>query len=366
MTALAEHQFRRPVRPVRLAGALTIGIALATMTGLWMGHRASPNDDPTAPVSRVVETGPARLTLSPAWQPVAPAERTPGLDSEQLAVLSKSSELSTMAIVTFGTAGDRSLIPRALADLVDPPRTQPRVTSLGGRPAWTYRALNARRWNLVMDVTVLPTTAGMLALACASPSNAGPGCASSVTSVSLRGAAILKPSPSVALAAQLPAELVRLDHARVDGRAALSRARTPAAQAVAVHRLADQHRAAADRLRAQFGTAARPLVAGLGATSRAYTALGTAASNGLPARFDAARREVDRAETGLGAAINRTREAGMRDTASAKPTSPAPAATEPTPPSPTKPMLVALLLLGSCAAGFALSGRLAGALTRAR
>jgi len=304
--------------------------------------------------------------MSAAWEPVAPAERSPGLDSEQLAVLTRSSELSTMAIVTVGTADEQSLIPRALADLVDRPRTQPRVTSLAGRPAWTYLALNARRWNLVMDVTVVPTTAGMLALACASPKDADPGCASSVTSVSVPGHAALEASPSVALAMQLPALLAQLDDSRVDGRAALSRARTPAAQGVALQHLADQHRAAADRLSTEFGTAARPLVAGLEVTRRAYAALGTAASDGSPARFDAARRDLDRAETGLGAAINRTREAGMRDTASSKPTSPAPAATEPARRSLTQPMLVVLLLLGSCAAGFALSGRLAGALTRVR
>jgi hypothetical protein len=366
VTALADHQLRRPVRLSRLGGAVAIGIALATITGLWAGHHVSPNADPETPATRVVEAGPVRLTMPAAWQPVPRAARTPGLDSEQLAVLTKSSELSTMAIVTFGTAGDRSLIPRALADLVDPPRTQPRITSLAGRPAWTYRALNARRWNLVMDVTVLPTTAGMLALACASPSKAGPGCAPSATSVSLRGAAALKPSPSVALAAQLPAELVRLDHARVDGRAALSRARTPAAQAVTLHRLADQHGAAADRLRAEFGTAARPLAAGLDVAGRAYAALGTAASDGSSARFDAARRKVRRAESELGTRIDSARAIGMRDRAAPRSTSPGPTAAEPAGPSITQPVLVVLLLLGSCAAGFALSGPLVSALTRVR
>ena len=327
----------------------------------------APKGDSQAPATRVVEAGPARLAVPAAWQPVAPAERSRGLDSEQLAVLSQSSDRSTMVVATFGTADGRSLIPRGLAELVHQPRSQPRVTSLAGRPAWTYRALNARRWNLVMDITVLATTEGMLALACASPApsrDASRGCASSVKSVSLPGLAALQASPSVALAVQLPAMLARLDQARVDGRAALARARTREAQAVALERLAGQHLAAADRLRTAFATAARPLIAGLQDSGRAYTALGTAASDGSPARFDAARQEVDRAETGLGAAINRTREAGMRDTASAKPTSPAPAATEPTRLSLTQPMLVALLLLGSCAAGFALSGRLAGALTQ--
>ena len=368
MTVLVEHRLRRPLRLRRLVGAVAIGITLAALAGVWAGRLLSPSGDSKAPVSRVLEAGPAHLVLPAAWQLVAPAERFRGLESEQLAVLSPTSDLSTMVVATFGTADQRSLIPRALGELVHGPRSQPRVASLAGRPAWVYRGLETS-WNMVMDVTVLPTTAGMLALACvsrASSMDAGPGCASSVKSVSLRGVTALEPSASVALAVQLPSMLARLDDARVDGRAALSRARTREAQAAALHRLAAQHVAAADRLRTAFGTPARPLVGGLEDTGRAYTALGTAASDGSSARFGVARLEVRRAETELGASIDRTREAGMRDTAAAKPTSPRPKLTDPAPPFLTQPMFVIVLLLGSCVAGFAVSGPLADALAKVR
>ena len=294
-----------------------------------------------------------------AWQPVAPAERSRGLDSEQLAVLSPESDLSTMVVATFGTAGERSLIPRALAQLVHRSRSQPRVTSLAGHPAWTYRALNARRWNLVLDVTVLPTREGMLALACSSPApsrDAGRGCAAPVKSVSLPGVTTLQASPSVALTVQLPAVLARLDQARVDGRAALGRARTSEAQAVALQRLADQHLAAADRLHTAFGAAARPLIAGLQDSGRAYAALGRAASDGSPARFGAARQEVRVAEAELGDAVDRIREAGTRDTAANASTSPRATAIEPTRPVVSKLVLLILVLLASAAAGFLASG----------
>ena len=221
-----------------------------------------------------------------------------------------------------------------------------------------------------MDVTVLPTTAGMLALACASPApsgDAGPGCAAAVKSVSVRGVAALESSRTVALAAQLPAMLAELDDARVDGRAALTRARTREAQAVALQSLAGRHGAAADRLRTEFGTAARPLIAGLEDSRRAYAALATAASDGLPARYVAARRQVRVAEGELGDAIDRTRRrAGARDTAAAAPPSPAATVTEPARPLVTQPILLILLLLGSCAAGFALTGPLADALAKLR
>ena len=127
-----------------------------------------------------------------------------------------------------------------------------------------YRALDTPRRRLVMDVTVLPTTAGVLAVGCAWPvdfmgGGLAPDCASSVESISVRGAVTLKPSRSVALASELPAVIARLDHARADGRAALSRARTPEAQAAAAHRLARHHMAAAERLRVAFGNAAKAL-----------------------------------------------------------------------------------------------------------
>jgi hypothetical protein len=369
MTTLVGHGFTRPFRLRRLVGGLAIGIALAALTGVAASRLVAPDSASEMPASVVVEAGPARLAMPAAWQPVARDERSAGLDSKQLAVLSRSSDLSTMVFVTFGAPDEGSLIPRALGELAHTPRSEPRVTSLGGRPAWVYRGVDARRWNLVMDVTVLPTTAGMLALACASPApsgDAGPGCAAAVKSVSVRGVAALESSPTVALAAQLPAMLAGLDEARVDGRAALTRARTREAQAVALQSLAGRHGAAADRLRTEFGTAARPLIAGLEDSRRAYAALATAASDGSPARYVAARRQVRVAEGELGVAIDRTRRAGARDTAAAAPPSPAATVTEPARPLVTQPILLILLLLGSCAAGFALTGPLADAIAKLR
>jgi hypothetical protein len=369
MTTLVGHGFARSFRLRRLVGGLAIGIALAALTGAGASRLVAPDGTPEVPASVVVEAGPARLAVPAAWQPVAPGERVPGLDSEQLAVLTRSSDLSEMAIVTFGAPGEVSLIPRALGELAYAPQSEPRVTAVGGHSAWTYRGVKARRWNLVMDVTVLPTTAGMLALACASPApstDESAGCATAVKSVAVSGVSALESSPSVALSAQLPAALARLDEARVDGRAALSRARTREAQAVALHSLADHHGAAADRLRSEFGTAARPLSAGLEDTRRAYAALAAAASDGSPARYGAARRKVRLAEAGLGGAVDRTRRAGARDIAAVAPPPPAPTVTEPARPFVAQPVFLILLLLGSCAAGFALTGPLAGAIKKLR
>ena len=123
------------------------------------------------------------------------------------------------------------------------------------------------------------------------------------------------------------------------------------AQAVALQSLAGRHGDAADRLRTEFGTAARPLIAGLEDSRLAYAALATAASDGLPARYVAARRQVRVAEGELGDAIDRTRRAGARDTAAAAPPSPAATVTEPARPLVTQPILLILLLLGQLRRG---------------
>jgi hypothetical protein len=366
---MGRYESNPPLRLRWLAAGVAVGVAVAVLAGVWASRLVSPVRDPKAPTNLLVDAGPAHLVLPRAWQRVAPSTRLPGLDSERLALLSPSPGSSTMAVVTFGPADEQSLIPRALRALVHEPRSQPRATSLAGRPAWVYRALDTPRQDLMMDVTVLPTTAGMLAVACASSthsSDAASDCASSVKSVSMRGVAALKPSPPVALALELPAILEPLDHARVGGRAALSRARSPEAQALTLHRLASQHLAVADRLRVAFGTAAKALIAAFEESGRAYAALGTAASDGSSARFGAVRKEVRVAEAQLGGAIDRVRKAGTREIAANPSLSPAAPVTGPARPSVTQPLLVVLLLLGSGVAGFVSTGPLTDATRKLR
>jgi hypothetical protein len=352
----------------RLAAAVTVGIAVAALTGAWTSRTLSGIGQPKAPTTRVVDAGPAQVVVPAAWEPAAPDAALAGPAREQLAVLSASAAAPTLAVVTFGAAADRSLIPGAMRALVPLALLQqPRVGSLAGRPAWVYRALDTSGRRLVMDVTVLPTTAGVLAVGCAWPADfrgGGRDCASSVKSVSVRGAATLTPSRSVALAAELPAAIAGLDHKRADGRAALSRARTPNAQAAAAHRLARQHLAAAEQLRTAFGTAARPLIAGLEDSGHAYAALGTAASDGASARFRAARREIRIAETKLAGGIDRARKAGARATDASASTSPPATRIEPARPVVTKLVVVMLVLLASAAAGFIASGPAAEATSR--
>ena len=129
---------------------------------------------------------------------------------------------------------DRSLVPRALRRLVRDLGERPRATGLAGYRAWRYSGLLGRNGSDVLDVTVLPSSAGTLGVGCISPlgaASATADCASSIRSVSMRNAAIFVPSPDLALSLTLPDVLTALDRARVRGRAALRGAGTRGGQA---------------------------------------------------------------------------------------------------------------------------------------
>src|SRR5204862_6188157 len=125
---------------------------------------------------------------------------------------------------------------------------------LGGYAAWRYG-----------DVTLLPSGAGVLALACRA-------CSGAVTHAAFADAAALVPAPDLAWRLRLPAVLAQLDAARRSGRLALRRAGSPAAQAVAARGLAAADLAAAPALRPFSGAAQRSLLTSLTGAARAFLA----------------------------------------------------------------------------------------------
>jgi len=205
-------------------------------------------------------------------------------------------------IVMVAPPADRSLVPPAMRKLVRDLGRGPRGARLAGHPAWQYSALRARKSARAFDVTVLPSTAGVLGIACASTGwsyDASTDCASSILSVSMGGARILAPAGDLALRLRLPRVLATLDQARVRRRTALRRAATAARQARLARDLARDHVAAVDSLRPVAGRAGASLVDRLSDAADAYLALARAANLGSASRFDAARGDVRSAEARL-------------------------------------------------------------------
>jgi hypothetical protein len=343
-----------------LAAVVAGGSAAAVAAGLGAAAIAAPDPPVPQPASRVVHAGPVVMTVPVSWRHAAPIAE---LDGSPATVLTNGS--SERVVVVFGPADGRSLLPRALRVQVDSPLPWSRDASLAGRPAIAYGRVHAG--DLSLDVTALPTSAGILAVACPHSDGQRSDCGSGIKDVSVPGAIALVPSPAIPAAAQLPAAIARLDGATVAGRAELAAAGTPAAQAAAAARLASRHRATAEELRSAFGVPVAGVAAALDRSADGYDALGAAAAAGSPGAFAAARADIRTAETALSAAVDTVIRDGTRPSRNPAPAPPAAAPAEDTPGSVqlAEVLLVTLLLLASVAAGFVSSGPVLRAAARA-
>jgi hypothetical protein len=266
-------------------------LAAIAAVGVIAGHIASADNEPA---TRSVRVGAATLTVAGAWRVI---------DGSTLA-----NGPQRMRVV-LGPAEDPSLVPAALREGTRGDKAQ--AARLGGYRAWSYGG-----------VTVLPSTLGVLGVAC----DPGP-CASAVRSVSVAGAAILAPEPDLALRLRAPTTLAMLDAARVSARAALASA-TATAPAKSI---AATHRAALDALRPVAGPA---LIAALSRAEHAYDRLAQASS---ATGFNAARTDVIAADGALDTVVAALARAG----APVVQRPPAPA----TPPSSGEASALTLLLV---------------------
>jgi hypothetical protein len=333
-----------------MVGAACLGaLAIAVGGGVLAAHVVARGERVGPGAVRVVRAGAATLAVPRGWRTVA--LRDAGAPVGTTAVFAPSPDAHDRVIVTVAPAEDPSLVPAALRGLVRDLGRGPRATRLGGHRAWRYVGLPGRNREDVLDVTLLPTTAGVLGIACVSAVSAAgatANCASSIGSVSISSGAMLVPSGELALRLRLPRVLAVLDRARVRFRAALVRAGTGAGQARLAGRLAREHLAGADSLHPVAGRAGGPLLDALSNVAGAYRELGRAASAGSASGFHAARGTVQTAEAGLAAAIDRL---GLRDARE-------PAVAPPTRSSPGRPdapglVLVLVLFLGLLALGLA-------------
>jgi hypothetical protein len=284
-----------------------IALALAVVAGVALGRIVGPRGGTTPAATRDVDVGAARLVVPGDWRTARlRSAGIPGLDPATTAVLSPYSGAPARAIVMMAPIDDPSLLPHALRAAAAGVVPQHGTTRLAGRPAWLYSDLLSAPGDRTMDITVMPTSAGVLAVACVAPitwSSAGGDCASMVQAVGVRGAGTLAPSADLALRVRLQRALTTLDAVRVRARAGLGRAATPAAQASWARELASANGAAAASLRPVAGAAGKPLLRRLSDTAHAYSRLALAATAGARNAFSSARHAVDRAEARLSQSV---------------------------------------------------------------
>jgi hypothetical protein len=305
---LAPWAAPRPQTMLAVIAAATLVAALvAAGAGWWIRSAAGPDAPRVAPVAVPVTVGPVVLVPPARWTAVDASAGLPATDPSTTAAFELEPGVPGRAIVTLAPADDPSLLPKALRDIARGPLPAPQKTTLLGHEAWSYPSLNATG-RRTADVTVLATSAGVLAVACLSDSadaNGAAGCASQIAGLRLSSGEWLRPSADLAAAAVAPPILRRLDSARLDARAALHRARTPRGQAHAARRLSAVHARAAGSLAPYADGRAGPVVAALRASSRSYAQLAAAAGARAPQRYRTARGAVRRDDAALRATVGR-------------------------------------------------------------
>jgi hypothetical protein len=289
-----------------------LAFACMVVAGLagWGAARAlrAPSQG-AAEASRTVSIGPARLKVPTSWTAIAPTSAgIPGLDAASTSAFSIEDGLGRHAVVTFGAPADRRLIPSSLRPELRAPFGAPTPTFLAGYPAWSYPSVSTVRPNVVVQLTVLPTTAGVLAVACPSRSAvAAPSeCDQDVDQLFVSGAHLLRPAPETAFQLAVSPVLTQLQQDRAAIQPRLTAARDGGAQAQALQAFGEAYAAAGrllEPLAPPSGRAAT-LVASLRGAARAYRAAGTAASIGAFGDYSVARAAVKAAESRVATALS--------------------------------------------------------------
>lgn len=297
---------------VAILGALAVsGVIVAAVLGWRAGFAATSPAPAVSGESRAVRLGPAHLTVPSTWTPVNPARAgVSPLDPGVTLAFAMLPSLPGHAVLTLAAPADDSLIPSPLRRVLKAAPGKPRSGVLGGHRAWSYQRLATGRGDAVMDVAVVPTSAGVLAVACVSSGvvfGAVSGCQQDVQRISVPGARVFAPAPELGFRLQVGPALERLNALRARGDTDLRAARSRGAQSRALRVVATAYADTADSLAplAPPRGAAAAVVAALRDAARAYRAAGEAAATGSSRRYAAGRTAVRAAEAGVATALQR-------------------------------------------------------------
>jgi hypothetical protein len=282
----------------RVVAAGGVALVAAGLAGWSLGGVWGAPQTVAAPAPAVV-IGDMRFGLPAGWAPAPEGGQAfvpaPGLPAR--------------ALLVSGPAVDRSLIPASLRESLPADLPDPRRTELGGLPAWAYGPLRGE--GRTLEVTVAPTSTGMLAVACSAPPDAwvaALGCADRVRGIALGAGRALTPTAELGFRQRSRVVVGDLDARRVRGRRSLARAAGPRSRAAAARRLAAAHRGAANRLAPlAAGGASADAVGALRRAERGYARLAVAARHGARRRFANARAAIRAADADLVRALQRLR-----------------------------------------------------------
>jgi hypothetical protein len=273
----------RRERSGRVGGValLVAATLLAGVAGAVVGSVLAP--EPSAPPAAEPEpriglrSGVVRLALPAGWEPLGRRSALPGFE-QATAVRAGRSEIA----LDLRAPEHPSLLPAQVAAAGELPA--PRLRELGARTVWRYDLPGER-----VVAMVLPTTGGILTIACGRSAQTGAECEHAVRTVWVEGASVLRPAPEAAAAIALPDIVARLNRVRRDERRRLAATPWPAPRARASQRLARAYAGAAAGLRPLAAGEAAAVTATLAELARAHDAL-AAANRSRAARRAGGRR----------------------------------------------------------------------------
>jgi serine/threonine protein kinase len=297
---------RRNVLPI----AILAGVVVAAVIGFLVG--GSGGSEPASTLPAVTKSNAAmKLKVPEAWADAA-APKVPGLT-----LADAKAAAGGGSTVLFGTARDEAnnstLLPTGLLQAAGEVPKNREAVKVGpdGVEAYRYRDVKLNGLDKPVTLYAIPTTQGVVTVACVPSSNSCDGVANTLE---LNG----KPfpvGPSEDYAKTVSAALGALNAKAAKASRALGKAKTPAAQAKATANLRDAYRKSAAGLRggnlspADRGANAR-LVAALNGLAKAYGQGAAAAKNNSKAGFKRAGAAVTTAQRELAGALEGLRAAG--------------------------------------------------------
>jgi len=306
--APARFRRRRAFAAAALFAIVAAGAAVA-LTGDGDEQRAAapPQTSDPAPQGPLIASTALRLQAPPGY---AEADPVPGLGLDDAAVATASGG----RMLAIGVAGEEAHVPGLLAPELAGAARGPEPARLGPLDAYRYEGVRPRGAP-ELTLVLAPTSAGVLALACAEVAD----CSTLASRVQVEGATGHPVGPSGGYADVVDETLAALATARDRARAALASGRTPGGQATAAARAARAQERTADRLASRTGLSPEDewsraeLVVLARASSKAFTRIAAAARQTNRSRYRRAAAELERAERGVVAARGELSDNGYRE-----------------------------------------------------
>jgi hypothetical protein len=222
--------------------------------------------------------GPVRVQVATPWTRLAAAPRIGDLRPTIAWAPYDGLAVTVSALLVPADHAGAALASVAAAIRTDLPAPEDEVVSGLHLRAYRHMSLAGR----VLDLHTLPTTRGLLVLACTAPPDGTQplgGCLTGVEGLGVAGARPLAPTVDLAVRARAAGVVAALGVRETAGRAALHAARRAGRQAAAASRLAGAHAAAAAPLEpfAKASPQAAALIRALHGTAAAYRSLAQAA-----------------------------------------------------------------------------------------